>query len=443
MSSSNLPERPSLEYLRKLAKERLQALRRANPDAKLAGAQLSIAREHGFPSWRALKAEVDRRAAPNESDFFAACSAGDVDTVRRLLANQPSLLRATKPGARHAGWTALHSSAQAGRAEVVRVLLQHGADANAREAGDNTSPLHWAAAAGNVESVRALLDAGSDVDGVGDLHEMGAIGWATEWREPGEGTHHVVTLLLERGARHHIFSAIAVGDVDLVRRVAAQPGALARRRSRFEESETPLHCAMSRGRLDLMDVLIQAGADVDAKDARGRTPLDVAMLRGDAESTQRLQTAGAKAPNAAAVPDFTARMTELARTIARGAPMIAVPDVAETLAWYASLGFEELGRYADDGVVNFGVIGFGKTKVMLRPGGQVGRHDVSLWFYTDQVDRVYELLKARQLEAARASLDGKRVSTRFEFTEDLYEPFYGGRQFTIRDLNGYEVVFAT
>ena len=56
-----LPQRPSLEYLKKLAKDRLQALRRTDPRAKLADAQLAIARDHGFPSWRALKAEVEER----------------------------------------------------------------------------------------------------------------------------------------------------------------------------------------------------------------------------------------------------------------------------------------------------------------------------------------------------------------------------------------------
>ncbi len=61
MSNFNLPEHSSLEYLRKLAKTRLQQMRQAEPDAKLAAAQLLIAREHGFTSWRALKAQLDSR----------------------------------------------------------------------------------------------------------------------------------------------------------------------------------------------------------------------------------------------------------------------------------------------------------------------------------------------------------------------------------------------
>jgi catechol 2,3-dioxygenase-like lactoylglutathione lyase family enzyme len=60
MSASKLPERPSLAYLRKLAKDRLEKLRHSDPQAKLAAALLDVAREHGFPSWRALKAEIEQ-----------------------------------------------------------------------------------------------------------------------------------------------------------------------------------------------------------------------------------------------------------------------------------------------------------------------------------------------------------------------------------------------
>jgi catechol 2,3-dioxygenase-like lactoylglutathione lyase family enzyme len=53
-SNSPLPARPSLDQLRKLAKERLAELRATKPETKLAHAQLSIAREHGFDSWPKL-----------------------------------------------------------------------------------------------------------------------------------------------------------------------------------------------------------------------------------------------------------------------------------------------------------------------------------------------------------------------------------------------------
>jgi hypothetical protein len=67
---------------------------------------------------------------------------------------------------------------------------------------------------------------------------------------------------------------------------------------------------------------------------------------------------------------------------------------------------------------------------------------VSLWFYTNQVDRLYELLQSRQLQLAQAALTGQVVEfPEIEFVQHIYDPFYGGREFGIRDLNGYTLYF--
>ena len=55
----SLPDPPNLEWLRKKAKSRLAELRAGNAGATLADAQRELAREYGFPSWRALKSHVD------------------------------------------------------------------------------------------------------------------------------------------------------------------------------------------------------------------------------------------------------------------------------------------------------------------------------------------------------------------------------------------------
>ena len=73
---------------------------------------------------------------------------------------------------------------------------------------------------------------------------------------------------------------------------------------------------------------------------------------------------------------------------------------------------------------------------MITMHGKPGPHDVSLWFYTDQIDELYRLLKGRQFHAAQTG-DGQGI----EFIESLNEPFYGGRQFGIRDLNGFHLYF--
>ena len=116
---TELPERASFEYLKKLAKDRLDELRRLDPNAKLAAAQLAVAREHGFSSWRALKAEIDRRHGAVAAAFFEACEKGDVGILGDLLAQDPSLVRTEKVDADYGGWTGLHTAAQAGHVEAV------------------------------------------------------------------------------------------------------------------------------------------------------------------------------------------------------------------------------------------------------------------------------------------------------------------------------------
>ena len=446
MSNSKLPERASLEYLRKLAKDRLQELRRSDPQAKLATALLAVARDHGFASWRALKAEIERRQANQATSFFDACAKGDVEALRRLLAQDPNLARVANPNGPHGGWTGLHSAAQRGHLETVQLLLEHGADPNAREEGDNTCPLHWAAAGRHIETVRALLDAGGDVHGIGDVHELDAIGWATFFHTPGGApgdNPEVASLLVERGARHHIFSAMSLGDPELIRKLAEEnPEALDRRMSRFEHGQTPLHFAMNRKRYDILNLLIELGADLEAEDKSGQTALAVAMLRGDREAASRLHAAGAQQPKTTSPSSVKAGMAKLGGSVKKGVPMIYVPDVARALDWYTSIGFKELARYGDDGLVNFGIVSFGGAELMLNMHGKSGPHDASLWFYTDHVDEIYQLLKSRQLAAAQAALAGEAGGQEgIEFEQDIEDMFYGARQFGIRDLNGYVLYF--
>jgi ankyrin repeat protein len=436
MSQSPLPERPSLEYLKKLAKDRLRTLRRTNPQVKLAAALLDVAREHGFHSWRALKAHVEQHHTEPVERLVIACRNGDPAAVRQLVVADPNLPRARDSR----GSTGLHAAAGRGHVDVVRFLLEHGADPDARDAGDNAAPLHFAAGGGYLDTVRALLDAGADVHGHGDLHETDVIGWATAIGRPDTLRPDVVSLLVERGARHHVFSAIAVGDLDLIRRVIeGDPDTLDRRMSRFEHGQTALHFAISRQRYDILDLLIECGADLEARDVSGRTALEAALMHGDREAARRLRDAGALPPPTAAASDFTARMNGLAGSVSKGTPMITVPDVARALDWYVSIGFKETARYEDGGVVNFGLVSFGRAELMLNMHGRPAPHDVSLWFYTDQVDAVYEVLKSRQLHAASTEAAADQI--RIEFQQDIEDMFYGARQFCVRDLNGYELYF--
>lgn len=225
-------------------------------------------------------------------------------------------------------------------------------------------------------------------------------------------------------------------------RLEDNPEALDRRMSRFEQGQTPLHFAISRQRYDILTLLIDLGADLEARDLSRRTALEAAATRGDREAMRILHDAGARMPRVQPTADFTARMSTLANSVAKGVPMVYVPDVARALDWYVSIGFKELNRVDDEGVVNFGMVAFGKAELMLNMHGRSAPHGVSLWFYTDRVDALYDVLKSRRIAAGEAALSGAAADQPdIEFDQDIEDMFYGARQFCIRDLNGYQLYF--
>jgi ankyrin repeat protein len=260
-----LPEHASLEWLRKQAKRELKSLRETNPAAQLADAQFRLATQYGFSSWRALKAHIDGQTL--EGQLFDAARHGRLDALKSLLDRHPEKLHARdKPYE----WTLLHAAAAGGHLPIVELLIARGLDVNARERGDNTYPMHWAAAAGHLEVVRRLADEGGDVTGHGDDHELEVIGWATCW-QPGP-QREVAEFLVSRGARHHIFSAIAMDLADEVRRIVdADRTALQRRMSRNEVHQMPLHFAVRFNRPEMVSLLLELGADPLAVDGHGFT----------------------------------------------------------------------------------------------------------------------------------------------------------------------------
>lgn len=175
-----IPDRPNLEYLKKLAKDRLHDLQRENPSAQLADAQLAVAREHGFASWRKLRAHLDSlaplRPAPTDAapelveEFFGAVNRGDEATLGRMLATQPGLVNARHPD----GTTPLLAAADHNKPGVITLLLARGGDPASIYAHSAHTPLSWALTSGSFDAAHALLRGGVEPDlfcaaGLGDV----------------------------------------------------------------------------------------------------------------------------------------------------------------------------------------------------------------------------------------------------------------------------------
>lgn len=100
-----------------------------------------------------------KRDLSGRSQLQRACKKGDVDEVVRYL-NMGADANESDFG----GFTCLHEAALAGHTDVVEVLIEHGADVNrqAKEAGDNETPLMDAAENNHVDTVKVLLEHGAD-----------------------------------------------------------------------------------------------------------------------------------------------------------------------------------------------------------------------------------------------------------------------------------------
>ncbi len=147
LPARSLPPRPSLEWLRKAAKDHLRALRAERAGATLAQAQRDVARQYGFRSWRALRAQVDGLATAAADavtgPFLKRVGAGDIDAVRTALGADPGLVNAVGP---HPFWGGPAAGAAPGRGvrppRAVRpAARRRRRDRRAQRGYDHWSPL--------------------------------------------------------------------------------------------------------------------------------------------------------------------------------------------------------------------------------------------------------------------------------------------------------------
>jgi ankyrin repeat protein len=270
--SRELPAKPSLESLRKQAKQ----LHRTMPQGKLSDAQHLLALEYGFTSWARLKSHVITLGlSPAEALKVAVCDS-DAQRVQQLLESHPEL-RATidEPLPDYGfGQHALFAAVQRSDRRTIDVLLRAGADIRKRtewwtggfgvlddcdpslvgflsergavmnahatarlgrmeqlsnliaadpeivhaRGGDGQTPLHFAS---TIEIAELLLDQGADIDALDVDHESTPAQYmlrVQQRRHYPKDRQDVARYLVSRGCKTDILMATALGDENLVRR---------------------------------------------------------------------------------------------------------------------------------------------------------------------------------------------------------------------------------
>jgi ankyrin repeat protein len=310
-SAGKLPARANLEHLKNEAKQRMKKMllqsSEVQPKARLSEAQLLVARSYGFPSWRKLKAHVDALHDFGQQ-LINAVHAGDLETMRKVLDRHPDLVNAGADLPRidrpidTVAMRLIHLAIAEAKIDVLRLLIERGADLNARNA-DGRLPLHDCFELNHDDFAKILLDAGavpdvcaaaaygmhdqlqqilqSDPANANDLTTgNSALGWAAYGHQPKSAA-----ILFQHGAitDHPPYDFYAWGPAagvssTEVARVLLQHGANPNWRD--EEGNTPMHRVIaSRMVLDpakFIQVLLDFGADASLQNLAGRTPLDEA-----------------------------------------------------------------------------------------------------------------------------------------------------------------------
>ncbi|EDM13189.1 tankyrase, TRF1-interacting ankyrin-related ADP-ribose polymerase 2 (predicted) [Rattus norvegicus] len=212
----------------------------------------------------ACSSAVAEAVEPSARELFEACRNGDVERVKRLVT--PEKVNSRDTAGRKS--TPLHFAAGFGRKDVVEYLLQNGANVQARDDG-GLIPLHNACSFGHAEVVNLLLQHGADPNARDNwnytpLHEAAI-----------KGKIDVCIVLLQHGAEPTIRNTDGRTALDL-----ADPSAKAVLTAGYN-------------RVKIVQLLLQHGADVHAKDKGDLVPLHNACSYGHYEVTELLVKHGA------------------------------------------------------------------------------------------------------------------------------------------------------
>ncbi len=228
-------------------------------------------------------------------EIHDAAGQGDLATIRTLLSESPDLVQSKD----ERGGTPLHSSSFGGHLEVVKFLLQKGADIEAVNGRGFTS-LQLAAYGGHRDVVQYLLEKGADINAVNKQMDMTALDFAF-LKELQAGKLDIAPFLIDKGANFDVNEknqfgytaldmAIVFGHTEAAEYLLGFGPDIATLR---KDGKTPLINAIFRGRPEIAKLLIENGADVDTPDDVGQPPVFWAVKRGLADILQILVAKGA------------------------------------------------------------------------------------------------------------------------------------------------------
>ena len=260
-------------------------------------------------------------------DIYEAVSKGNIEAVKQHIAvgtDVDSALRgAVKYGQKEIaelliangadvnakgrdGRTPLHDAAYKGHKEIAELLIANDADVNAKDNYTST-PLYAAAVLGRKEVAALLIAEGANVNAKrrsgGTPTPLDAAESVSQSYSPQlkAALKETADLLRKHGgktsdwlkAAGSIHIAAKAGHIEAVKKHLAE-GADVNGRGGVFEGDTPLLHAVMNSRKEIVELLITNGADVNAKDADGFTPLDTAINSQHTEIADLLRKHGGK-----------------------------------------------------------------------------------------------------------------------------------------------------